>query len=347
MDYIQFEQEKKKIFLCDMRPAKGARFSQIVEKGVAKVLRSGKRVVIIAPKKWYAAGVICQDCGVIPMCDHCSAPIAYHKDHAGQFIGLCHVCKKQYPNLGACPHCHGYALQAYGIGVQQVAERVESTFGVQAGIIQREVANSPRKVTALLHQLAQQQVVVGTSLLQMPAKTVDASLVVVLSADQGLFIPDRQANRQTFCNLHTMIQAYDAQTFLLQTYTPDHPVLNFACKGDIAGMRAEELAQRQSWGYPPYGELCVFHYKHEIEQRVYTTVNKLYQELLFLQQQQPARKDITITSTPPLIYKMYNKFRYHLIIRGPVIREFVSSSVDRLQVMKRGFKVDREPMQIV
>lgn len=154
--------------------------------------------------------------------------------------------QKQYPNLGACPHCHGYALQAYGIGVQQVAERVESTFGVQAGIIQREVANSPRKVTALLHQLAQQQVVVGTSLLQMPAKTVDASLVVVLSADQGLFIPDRQANRQTFCNLHTMIQAYDAQTFLLQTYTPEHPVLNFACKGDIAGMRAEELAQRQS-----------------------------------------------------------------------------------------------------
>lgn len=51
MDYIQFEQGKKKIFLCDMRPAKGARFSQIVEKGVAKVLRSGKRVVIIAPKK--------------------------------------------------------------------------------------------------------------------------------------------------------------------------------------------------------------------------------------------------------------------------------------------------------
>lgn len=88
-------------------------------------------------------------------------------------------------------------------------------------------------------------------------------------------------------------------------------------------------------------------YKHEIEQRVYTSVHKLYQELLFLQQQNPAWKDITITSTPPLIYKMYNKFRYHLIIRGPDIREFVRSSVDRLEVMKRGFKVDWEPMHIV
>ncbi len=347
MDYIQFEQEKKKIFLCDMRPWKGSRFSGLVEKGVAKVLRSGKRVVIIAPKKWYAAGVICQDCGHIPTCDHCSAPIAYHKDHQGHFVGMCHLCKKQYPTLWACVQCHGFALQAYGMGVQQVAEWIGQTFGIQAGIIQREVANSPRKVTTLLQQLADAPVVIGTSLLYFPAKSVDADLVVVLAADQGLYIPDRQANRQTFCTLHTMIQAYQASTFLLQTYAPEHPVLQFVAKGDTAWMRAWEWAQRKSWGYPPYGELCVLLYKHEIEQRVYTSVHKLYQELLFLQQQNPAWKDISITSTPPLIYKMYNKFRYHLIIRGPDIREFVRSSVDRLQVMKRGFKVDWEPMHIV
>lgn len=51
MDYIQFEQPGKKIFLCDMRPLKGARFSPIVEKGISKMLRANKPIVIIVPKK--------------------------------------------------------------------------------------------------------------------------------------------------------------------------------------------------------------------------------------------------------------------------------------------------------
>lgn len=228
-----------------------------------------------------------------------------------------------------------------------MTERVESTYGIRPAVIHSDVANSPRKVTALSHLLTDQRIVVGTSLLMTPAQAVDASLVIVLTADQGLYMPDYQSNRNVFAQLHTMIQMYRASTFLLQTYTPDHPVLHAACRGDIDKMQTWELANRQRNDYPPYGELCVFMYKNEIEQRVYTTVHKLYQELLFLQQQHPDRQQFTITATPPLVYKMYNKYRYHLIIKGHALRPFINEVIRRLQISRRGFKIDRMPQNIV
>jgi primosomal protein N' len=81
----------------------------------------------------------------------------------------------------------------------------------------------------------------------------------------------------------------------------------------VEKFQKQELKYRKDFDYPPFTDLCILLYKHEIEKSLFTKVNKLYQELLFLQEKY--KKNIEIYSTPPLIYKMYGKYRYNIILK--------------------------------
>ena len=68
----------------------------------------------------------------------------------------------------------------------------------------------------------------------------------------------------------------------MQSYHTDNPAIRFACSGDMDAFREAEDLFRKQHMYPPHAELAVILYKNEVEQKMFTTVNKLYQELLFL-----------------------------------------------------------------
>jgi primosomal protein N' (replication factor Y) len=145
--------------------------------------------------------------------------------------------------------------------------------------------------------------VIGTSLLSVPPKDISFDLVIVMNADSSLHVPDFQSNRNCFNALYTSIQKHTAPIFLVQSYAPDHNALQYACQQDVSSMQTHELQWRKTNDYPPYTQMCVLLYKHEIEKRLYGSTNKLYQELLFLQEQYEL-KDIQIYTTPPLVYKV-------------------------------------------
>ena len=111
-------------------------------------------------------------------------------------------------------------------------------------------------------------------------------------------------------------------------------------------MEEYEHAYRKRFQYPPYTDLCVLLYKHEIESRVYSTVNKLFQELLFLKSSYQ-QDHLEIYSTPPLIYKAFGKFRYHIVLKGNNLRPFMEIAYSKLKMHSRGFKVDWEPQNLI
>jgi hypothetical protein len=74
-------------------------------------------------------------------------------------------------------------------------------------------------------------------------------------------------------------------------------------------------------------------YKHEIEERLFTKINTLYQELLYFKEKE--HKDLEIYATPPLIYKIYNTYRYHIIIKGIDIKGFVDQIYDDLELRRK------------
>lgn len=321
-------------------------YSAMVTNGVGKFLRAWKNVLIIAPKKWFASWIICNDCGHIPHCDQCDVSIAIHKTPTWDPFGLCHICKRHYTVWEQCKQCGSTETAQYWLWTQQVAQRAQETFTVVPVIIDNKVVNSPKKIAALDHELQKAQLIIATSILATPPAKRQADCVVVLSADTWLSVPDFQASRNTFLWLYDLISNRSAEVFLVQSYNVEQYGIVNACLLDPEKMKQEEDEYRKQYGYPPHGEMCLLLYKNEIEERLHTSVNKLYQELLFLKEQYEMQA-LELYTAPPMIYKMFGKYRYSIVMKWPQVRQFLDIVFSKLELTKRWFKVDREPQQLV
>ena len=127
---------------------------------------------------------------------------------------------------------------------------------------------------------------------------------------------------------------------------PDHHSIRSACKLNKSDFFAKEYEFRKQYSYPPFWELCLILYKDEIEQKLFNKVDQLYKELLYLQEKYQL-KELEIYTTPPLVYKIFGKYRYNIVIKGKEVRNFMDIVYSKLQLNKKGFKINRDAESII
>lgn len=336
----------KKIVLVDKRVVKGEIFGEQLDEKIRNIFSSWGRILIIWPKANFSSGMVCTDCGHIPQCDHCALAIWRHKDDHGQLFGLCHLCKTYYPATGICTVCQGHNFDTYGHGLQHLSEQIKKKYDIEPLIVDRSVANSLPKIQKLLPQLQTSRCLLSTTLLSQPPADLSIDLVIITHADLGLQSPDLYASRRNYCFLTEICTKYTTPEIRMHTYDTEQPSIQYAIQWRHTDMGTYEDNYRKRFWYPPYADLCVILYKHEIENRLYTTVNKLYQELLFLKSSYQ-QDQLDIYSTPPLIYKAFGKFRYHIVLKWPQLHDFMEIAFSKLKMSSRGFKVDWEPQNLI
>ncbi len=342
----QIQKGEKNIFLVNMNKEEEWNYSELVQKWIKKTLNNKGRVAIIVNKKGYSSGVICKSCGTIPQCKNCSVSISYHKLESWEKIWLCHICKTQYNLLTHCESCNGDVVQEYGQGIQQVAERCEQHFKTKTAIIETKTANSPKKIEKIKTAVNDCQIIVATSLINAPMQDITFDLIIFLDADIGLNIPDYNANKHNFHFLYDTFTNHQTKNFIVQTRNPYQESIRYACKLDIEGFTTFDNAFKQQYNYPPFADLAIIMYKDEIEQKLFNKVDTLYKELLYLKEKYQM-KELEIYSTPPLIYKIFGKYRYNIILKGQKTRDFMDIVYSKLNLQKKGFKIDRMAESIV
>ncbi len=81
-----------------------------------------------------------------------------------------------------------------------------------------------------------------------------------MDADLGLAGGDLRAAERTVQLLHQVAgragRAEAPGRVLLQTFSPEHPVMQALVEGDLAAFMAREAAQRRPGHWPPYGRLA-------------------------------------------------------------------------------------------
>jgi len=55
-------------------------------------------------------------------------------------------------------------------------------------------------------------------------------------------------------------------------------------------------------------------YKNEIEEKLFNKIDKIHKELLYLKEKYKMN-ELEIYSTPPIIYKIFGKYRYNIILK--------------------------------
>lgn len=336
MQYIQFLYQGKEIYLVDMKQASKP-FSALTESALKKY-GDKKQITLLASKNSFSHGVICKECGTIPFCTQCDVAIAYYQDVHKQYFGLCSYCKTQYPSPATCQQCHSHDLDFYGIGAQQIQEILQKSYQLHAEIIDARTANSFKKLDNIKKT---RSITIGTNLLIHPQPNTD--ILIILNADQGLQFPDYSSRRNSFLQLYEAISKHPGKQIILQSYHTEDWILLLACKADLVQAQHNELTHREILSYPPFVDMCLFLYKDEIEEKLFSTIHKLHKEILYLQEKQD-RKDITIIATPPLVYKLHGKFRYSILFKGKDIRPFIETIYETLEIKKRWFMVDWMPV---
>ncbi|BBC79248.1 primosomal protein N' [Acetobacter orientalis] len=102
--------------------------------------------------------------------------------------------------------------------------------------------------------------VIGTQIVAKGWHFPHLTLVGIVDADLGLGGGDLRAGERTIQLLHQVAgRAGRASTpgrVLLQSYTPEHPVMQALVSGDFDAFMAQEAAQRRPGFWPPYGRLA-------------------------------------------------------------------------------------------
>jgi primosomal protein N' (replication factor Y) len=121
---------------------------------------------------------------------------------------------------------------------------------------------SPHAATEAARAIAAREVdlIIGTQIVAKGWHFPHLTLVGVVDADLGLAGGDLRAAERTVQLLHQVAgragRAEAPGRVLLQTFSPEHPVMQALLGGDMAAFLASEAAQRRPGHWPPYGRLA-------------------------------------------------------------------------------------------
>ena len=231
---------------------------------LAQLPEKGEQAVVLVPRRGYSTFLSCRSCGEVVMCPHCDVPLTVHGNRGSQQWLRCHWCDHRAPITPSCLSCGSLAFKPFGAGTQRVLERLAEELGdLRLLRFDRDTTGGRDGHRRLLAQFAdgEADVLVGT---QMLAKGMDlprVTLAAVLAADGLLHRPDLRAGEQCLQLLLQLAgragRAEKPGEVLVQTYSPDHPVIRHLVDGRYERFLEEESVLRREAGLVPFARACL------------------------------------------------------------------------------------------
>lgn len=242
-------------------PLRGGFLSPVLLKAVGDTLARGEQSLLFLNRRGYAPLTLCRVCGHRFQCPDCSSWLVEHR-FRGQLV--CHQCGHSEPRPEACPECGTLDhLVACGPGVERIAEEVVGHFpDARTIVLSSDILGGVRRLRLELEAIAKGDVdiVIGTQLVAKGHNFPNMTLVGVVDADLGLANGDPRAAERTF-QLLSQVTGRAGRTGkksvgLLQTYQPDHPVIQAIVSGDAEAFYERETTERARAHLPPFGRLA-------------------------------------------------------------------------------------------
>ncbi|WP_442864032.1 primosomal protein N' [Bartonella sp. F02] len=250
--------------VVDMRHGgveKGRFISSVLEHALEQTLNKGEQALLFLNRRGYAPLTLCRVCGYRFHCTDCSSWLVEHRSQ-GQL--KCHHCGYHQPIPEFCPECGTFDhLVACGPGVERIAEETQKLFPqARLLILSTDLKGGISQLRQELAAMANGDVdiIIGTQFIAKGHHFPGLSLVGVIDSDLGLANGDLRAGERTF-QLLSQVTGRAGRTGLesiglLQTYQPDHPVIQALLSRQRDNFYKREIAARQHYHLPPYGRFA-------------------------------------------------------------------------------------------
>ncbi|WP_431856698.1 primosomal protein N' [Azospirillum sp.] len=232
-----------------------------LKKALTETLAEGEQAMLFLNRRGYAPLTLCRACGHRLQCPNCTAWLVEHR--LARKL-QCHHCGLAQPLPEACPNCgeHG-TLAACGPGVERIAEEVAELFpDARAAIMASDTLFGPKAIQEMIRKIADHEldIVIGTQVMAKGHHFPMLTLVGVVDADLGLAGGDLRAGERTYQLLHQVAgragRGERPGTVYLQTYMPEHLVMQALAAGDRDGFYQLEAEMRLEAAMPPFGRLA-------------------------------------------------------------------------------------------
>ncbi|MBU0712095.1 primosomal protein N' [bacterium] len=332
--------------------------SRLLKEKIAEKLDRNEQILLLQNRRGYSNVILCPDCGWTPKCRNCDISLTYHKNAATL---LCHYCNLIQQPPVFCPNCQSSKFLYPGFGTQRVETCLQDAFPNHK-IVRLDI-DSTRKQGFSQRVMREFEsgnidIILGT---QMIAKGLDfhnVTLVGVLNADIGLFMPDFRARERVFHLLYQVAGRagrgkIQGEVFI-QSFNPQDITIRFAMQQNIAKFTALELNERNPINYPPFSRLAAILFSGLNESQVREAAETCTHYL-----KQHNKKLEVLGPTPAPISKIKNRYRYLSIIKSrketdpngtrlrSVLKSFLVSVVYQSQSRQVRISVDIDPMDLL
>jgi primosomal protein N' (replication factor Y) len=236
-------------------------------------LAAGEQAMLFLNRRGYAPLTLCRACGHRLGCPNCQAWLVEHRLTARL---QCHHCGYAIARPLACPSCGVEGrLAACGPGVERVSEEVAELLPTaRVAVMTSDTVEGPRAAAELVRSMGERAIdlLIGTQIVAKGHHFPWLTVVGVVDGDLGLSGGDLRATERTYQLLHQVVgragRAERPGRALVQTYRPDHPVMQALASGDRDRFIAEEMAERRRHRMPPFARLAAIVVSGASEARV-------------------------------------------------------------------------------
>jgi primosomal protein N' len=323
-----------------------AEFSRELSEEINLNLRNGEQTILLLNRRGFHTIISCCDCYQPVYCPNCSVPLTYHKKNNKM---MCHYCGFVSEPITKCPSCGSGRLKNMGFGTQKLEEELKMFFP-SARVLRMDADTTFSRYSYEKNFSAfrngEYDIMIGTQMIGKGLDFPNVTLVGVLSVDKALYAGDFRSYERTF-SLITQVVGRGGRgsrngRAVLQTFIPEHYIMNLAAAQDYKGFYKEEIAIRRAMIFPPLCDMCIFCFSAideiSVKNGAASVLSLMNEKLRMLQPKTPVR----VLGPVKCSYgKIGGKFRYRIIMKcknTAEIRSFISKILvesSKLKEMKK------------
>lgn len=328
-------------------------FSRSLQDALQSLLEQKKQGILFINRRGHSTFVSCRSCGYVVECPHCDVSLSYHYTHDGATELLrCHYCNYTQLHPRTCPECGSPYFKFFGSGTQRVTQELTEAFPNLRWIrFDSDTTRNKDAHRTLLNQFTRGEadVLVGTQMLTKGLDIANVTLVSVVAADGLLYHSDYRAAERAFQTLAQVAgragRGDEPGKVIIQTYSPEHPVIQAVRHHNYQGFIEMELPQRESLNYPPYGKLILIRLSGldgvEVQQTAEILADTCIEMLGSMGE--------VLGPAPASIMRVARRYRWHILLKFDALSE---SLLGNLQELRNGcpasvkMAIDVDPISI-
>lgn len=296
-------------------------FSLSLKNAIADMQKQGQQGILFIPRRGHSTFVSCRSCGYVMECPDCDVSLSYHYTHEGAAKLLrCHYCNHTSMQPNSCPECSSPYLKFFGSGTQKVTQELNKLFPELRTIrFDSDTTRNKGAHRQLIDRFTNKEadILIGTQMLTKGLDIAGVTVVGIIAADGLLHRSDYSAAEKAF---QTMTQVAGRAgrgdtpgKVIIQTYSPEHPVVQAVKTHDYHSFSTAELSARKELNYPPYGNLILIKLSSIDQGEVQQAAEKLHDVLIDILS---SEYDI-LGPAPASVMRVARRYRWQILLKFP------------------------------